>query len=73
MGSAPEYVRKGIQKYMEILHIYFSSYPEKDLIQLVAITAMCLQEESAARPLMIDVVTALINANVSYFHRNMID
>ncbi|KAF1883500.1 hypothetical protein Lal_00045121 [Lupinus albus] len=30
---------------------------------------MCLQEESAARPLMIDVVTALINANVSYFHR----
>ncbi|KAF1874199.1 hypothetical protein Lal_00015370 [Lupinus albus] len=45
----------------------------EDLIQLVALTAMCLQEESAARPLMIDVVTALINANVSYFHRNMID
>ncbi|KAE9616065.1 hypothetical protein Lal_00017129 [Lupinus albus] len=35
------------------------SYPEKDLNQLVAITAMCLQEESAARPLMSDVVTAL--------------
>ncbi|KAF1874202.1 hypothetical protein Lal_00032317 [Lupinus albus] len=30
---------------------------------LAKLAAMCLQEESAARPLMIDVVTALINAN----------
>lgn len=35
------------------------NYPEKDLNQVVAIAAMCLQEESAARPLMSDVVTAL--------------
>lgn len=34
-------------------------FPEKDLNQAVAIAAMCLQEESAARPLMSDVVTAL--------------
>ncbi|KAK7258582.1 hypothetical protein RIF29_24163 [Crotalaria pallida] len=34
-------------------------FPEKDLNQVVAIAAMCLQEESAARPLMSDVVTAL--------------
>ncbi|KAF1883480.1 hypothetical protein Lal_00043662 [Lupinus albus] len=40
---------------------------------LAKLAAMCLQEESAARPLMSDVVTALINANVSYFHMNMID
>jgi hypothetical protein len=36
-----------------------TNYPEKDLNQVVAIAAMCLQEESAARPLMSDVVTAL--------------
>jgi type IV secretory pathway VirB10-like protein len=35
------------------------NYPEKDLNQVVAIAAMCLQEESAARPSMSDVVTAL--------------
>ncbi|KAJ6422468.1 hypothetical protein OIU84_027433 [Salix udensis] len=34
-------------------------FPEKDLNQVVAIAAMCLQEESSARPLMSDVVTAL--------------
>ncbi|KAK7285841.1 hypothetical protein RJT34_20623 [Clitoria ternatea] len=34
-------------------------FPEKDLNQVVAIAAMCLQEEAAARPLMSDVVTAL--------------
>jgi len=34
-------------------------FPEKDLNQAVAIAAMCLQEEPAARPLMSDVVTAL--------------
>ncbi|OIW13787.1 hypothetical protein TanjilG_31676 [Lupinus angustifolius] len=34
-------------------------FPEKDLNQAVAITAMCLQEEPEARPLMSDVVTAL--------------
>ncbi|KAK7332794.1 hypothetical protein VNO80_29549 [Phaseolus coccineus] len=34
-------------------------FPEKDLNQAVAIAAMCLQEEAAARPLMSDVVTAL--------------
>ncbi|KAH1071803.1 putative serine/threonine-protein kinase PBL26 [Glycine soja] len=35
------------------------NFPEKDLNQVVAIAAMCLQEEAAARPLMSDVVTAL--------------
>uniref|UniRef100_A0A2C9VHH0 Protein kinase domain-containing protein n=1 Tax=Manihot esculenta TaxID=3983 RepID=A0A2C9VHH0_MANES len=39
-----------------VLH---KQFPEKDLNQAVAIAAMCLQEESAARPLMSDVVTAL--------------
>jgi hypothetical protein len=34
-------------------------FPEKDLNQVVAIAAMCLQDESSARPLMSDVVTAL--------------
>ncbi|KAI4350142.1 hypothetical protein L6164_010651 [Bauhinia variegata] len=34
-------------------------FPEKDLNQAVAIAAMCLQEEAAARPLIGDVVTAL--------------
>ncbi|KAJ8753641.1 hypothetical protein K2173_025632 [Erythroxylum novogranatense] len=34
-------------------------FPEKDLNQAVAMAAMCLQEEPAARPLMSDVVTAL--------------
>ncbi|OMO72884.1 hypothetical protein COLO4_27414 [Corchorus olitorius] len=34
-------------------------FPERGLNQAVAIAAMCLQEESAARPLMSDVVTAL--------------
>lgn len=34
-------------------------FPEKDLNQAVAIAAMCLQEESEARPLIGDVVTAL--------------
>ncbi|XP_019453065.1 PREDICTED: probable serine/threonine-protein kinase PBL26 isoform X3 [Lupinus angustifolius] len=34
-------------------------FPEKDLNQVVAIAAMCLQEEPEARPLMSDVVTAL--------------
>ncbi|KAH1196099.1 putative serine/threonine-protein kinase PBL26 [Glycine max] len=36
-----------------------NNFPEKDLNQVVAIAAMCLQEETAARPLMSDVVTAL--------------
>jgi len=36
-----------------------NDFPEKDLNQVVAIAAMCLQEEAAARPLMSDVVTAL--------------
>lgn len=35
------------------------NFPEKDLNQVVAIAAMCLQEEAGARPLMSDVVTAL--------------
>ncbi|XP_065853693.1 receptor-like kinase LIP2 [Euphorbia lathyris] len=35
------------------------SFPEKDLNQAVAITAMCLQEEPDTRPLISDVVTAL--------------
>ncbi|WCJ26798.1 Protein kinase superfamily protein [Euphorbia peplus] len=35
------------------------SFPEKDLNQAVAITAMCLQEEPDTRPLIGDVVTAL--------------
>ncbi|XP_027364569.1 probable serine/threonine-protein kinase PBL25 [Abrus precatorius] len=34
-------------------------FPEKDLNQVVAIAAMCLQEEAEARPLISDVVTAL--------------
>ncbi|RRT84013.1 hypothetical protein B296_00005838 [Ensete ventricosum] len=34
-------------------------YPEKDLNQAVAVAAMCLQEEDAARPFMTDVVVAL--------------
>ncbi|KAI4302015.1 hypothetical protein L6164_035238 [Bauhinia variegata] len=35
------------------------NFPEKDLNQAVAIAAMCLQEEAAARPLISDIVTAL--------------
>ncbi|XVF30374.1 hypothetical protein REPUB_Repub16aG0051900 [Reevesia pubescens] len=34
-------------------------FPERGLNQAVAIAAMCLQDEAAARPLMSDVVTAL--------------
>lgn len=34
-------------------------FPEKDLNQLVAIAAMCLQDEASARPLISDVVTTL--------------
>lgn len=34
-------------------------FPERGLNQAVAIAAMCLQDEPAARPLMSDVVTAL--------------
>ncbi|GLT87739.1 hypothetical protein SLE2022_058040 [Rubroshorea leprosula] len=34
-------------------------FPERGLNQAVAMAAMCLQEESAARPLMSDLVTAL--------------
>ncbi|GAV76425.1 Pkinase domain-containing protein [Cephalotus follicularis] len=34
-------------------------FPEKSLNQAVAIAAMCLQDEAAARPLMSDVVTTL--------------
>ncbi|GLT60068.1 hypothetical protein SLA2020_328540 [Shorea laevis] len=34
-------------------------FPERGLNQTVAMAAMCLQEESAARPLMSDLVTAL--------------
>ncbi|KAL5566774.1 hypothetical protein UlMin_029938 [Ulmus minor] len=34
-------------------------FPEKDLNQVVAIAAMCLQEEASARPLISDVVTTL--------------
>ncbi|KAK7278265.1 hypothetical protein RJT34_23291 [Clitoria ternatea] len=34
-------------------------FPEKDLNQVVAIAAMCLQEEPEARPLISDAVTAL--------------
>lgn len=34
-------------------------FPEKDLNQIVAIAAMCLQEEASARPLISDVVTTL--------------
>lgn len=40
-------------------------YPEKDLNQAVAIAAMCLQEEAAARPLMSDVLTALSFLSIS--------
>lgn len=40
-------------------------YPDKDLNQVVAIAAMCLQEEAAARPLMSDVVTALSFLSIS--------
>ncbi|XWS27871.1 hypothetical protein CRYUN_Cryun25bG0017000 [Craigia yunnanensis] len=35
------------------------NYPIKNLHQVLAVAAMCLQEEANARPLMIDVVTAL--------------
>lgn len=41
------------------------NFPEKDLNQVVAIAAMCLQEEAAARPLMSDVVTALSFLNTT--------
>lgn len=34
-------------------------FPEKELNQVVAIAAMCLQEEAAVRPFMSDVVTTL--------------
>ncbi|XP_022960613.1 probable serine/threonine-protein kinase PBL25 [Cucurbita moschata] len=34
-------------------------FPEKDLNQAVAVTAMCLQEEAEVRPLIADVMTAL--------------
>ena len=34
-------------------------FPERGLNQAVAIAAMCLQDEAAARPLMSDLVTAL--------------
>ncbi|GMN25936.1 hypothetical protein TIFTF001_001132 [Ficus carica] len=34
-------------------------FPEKDLNQIVAIAAMCLQDEPSARPLISDVVTTL--------------
>ncbi|CAL9198644.1 probable serine/threonine-protein kinase PBL25 [Musa acuminata AAA Group] len=34
-------------------------YPEKDMNQAVAVAAMCLQEEEAARPFITDVVVAL--------------
>ncbi|OIW21376.1 hypothetical protein TanjilG_02485 [Lupinus angustifolius] len=49
------------------------NYPEKDLNQLVAITAMCLQEESAARPLMSDVVTALSFLSTSPQEEGVVD
>lgn len=48
------------KRYAELSDPNLSThYPEKDLNQVVAIAAMCLQEEAAARPLMSDVVTAL--------------
>ncbi|XP_010109313.2 receptor-like kinase LIP1 [Morus notabilis] len=34
-------------------------FPEKDLNQVVAIAAMCLQDEASARPLISDIVTTL--------------
>ncbi|KAG6516260.1 hypothetical protein ZIOFF_026715 [Zingiber officinale] len=34
-------------------------YPERDLNQAIAVAAMCVQEEAAARPFMCDVVVAL--------------
>ena len=40
-------------------------FPEKDLNQAVAMAAMCLQEEPAARPLISDVVVALSFLSVS--------
>ncbi|GAU13599.1 hypothetical protein TSUD_347030 [Trifolium subterraneum] len=50
-----------------------TNYPEKDLNQVVAIAAMCLQEESAARPLMSDVVTALSSESDYYEDENQPD
>ncbi|TYI46409.1 hypothetical protein E1A91_D13G105600v1 [Gossypium mustelinum] len=40
-------------------------FPERGLNQAVAIAAMCLQDEAAARPLMSDVVTALSYLSVA--------
>lgn len=34
-------------------------FPEKDLNQIVAVAAMCLQDEPSVRPLMSDIVTTL--------------
>ncbi|KAI5423916.1 probable serine/threonine-protein kinase PBL26 [Lathyrus oleraceus] len=47
------------KKYGDLADPKLKYYPDKDLNQVVAIAAMCLQEEAAARPLMSDVVTAL--------------
>ncbi|CAK7340102.1 unnamed protein product [Dovyalis caffra] len=56
---APEYARDP-KKYPDMADpLLNNQFPEKDLNQAVAIAAMCLQEESSARPLMSDVVTAL--------------
>ncbi|XP_019424913.1 PREDICTED: probable serine/threonine-protein kinase PBL26 isoform X3 [Lupinus angustifolius] len=49
------------------------NYPDKDLNQVVAIAAMCLQEESAARPLMSDVVTALSFLSTSPPENNVVN
>ncbi|XP_050220787.1 probable serine/threonine-protein kinase PBL26 [Mercurialis annua] len=46
-------------------------FPEKDLNQAVAIAAMCLQEEPAARPLMSDVVTALSFLSMASDHESI--
>ncbi|CAK8544866.1 unnamed protein product [Lathyrus sativus] len=47
------------KKYGDLADPKLKYHPDKDLNQVVAIAAMCLQEEAAARPLMSDVVTAL--------------
>ena len=50
---------KDQKRYHELVDPLIKEYPAKALNQVVAMAAMCLQEEDSVRPLMADVVMTL--------------